>query len=217
MSPRRSVADARQTRAVILDRAMEKASIEGLDGLTIGRLAADLGMSKSGLLGHFGSKESLQLAVLDAASAVFAREVVARAGGTPAGMSRLVALCDAWVSFLERGVFPGGCLFTAAAAEFDDRPGPVRDAVAGIHARWQEHLRRHVRQAVTDGDLPADTDSEQVVFELVGIVLALNHALQLNNDRRAPERARDAIARLLCGRLLSEYSGLPPGIPGIRA
>lgn len=197
VSPRRSVADARHTRAVILARGMHVASIEGLDGLTIGRLATDLGLSKAGLLGHFGTKESLQLAVIDMAAALFMTEVADRASSTRPGMPRLLALCEAWISYLERGVFAGGCFFTAVGTEFDDKPGPVRDAVAGLQSVWERDLRYHVRLAVLAGDLPAGTEPEQVVFEQVGLMLALNRALQLYRDRSAPDRARRAMARLL--------------------
>jgi AcrR family transcriptional regulator len=197
MSPRRSVADAHQTRSAILARGVQVASTEGLQGLTIGRLAADLGLSKSGLLGHFGSKETLQLEVIDAAAAVFTVEVADRAVGTDPGMPRLRAMCEAWISYLERGVFAGGCFFTAVATEFDDRPGLVRDAIAGLNSLWERDLRRHVRLAVAAADLPADTDPDQVVFELVGLMLALNRALQLHRDRTAPQRTRLAMSRLL--------------------
>jgi AcrR family transcriptional regulator len=198
MSPRRSVAEARRTRADLLERGLAIASVDGLEGLTIGRLASEARMSKSGVLGQFGSKEKLQLAVVDTAAVVFAREVtwpVVRS--TPPGMPRLLALCTAWVSYLERGVFPGGCFFTAVASEFDDRGGPVRDAIAALDDMWQHALRRHVVRATDDGDLPADTDVDQVVFELTGQMLALNHALRLSGDRTAPGRTRRAMSRLL--------------------
>jgi AcrR family transcriptional regulator len=198
MSPRRSVAEARRTRVDLLERGLAIASVEGLEGLTIGRLATEAGMSKSGVLGQFGNKENLQLAVVDTAATVFAREVtwpVTRS--TPPGMPRLLALCAAWVSYLERGVFPGGCFFTAVASEFDDRGGPVRDAVAALSDMWQHALRRHVVRANEDGDLPANTDVDQVVFELTGQMLALNHALRLSRDRTAADRTRRAMSRLL--------------------
>jgi AcrR family transcriptional regulator len=198
MSPRRSAVEARRTRADLLARGLAIASVDGLEGLTIGRLAAEAGMSKSGVLGQFGSKENLQLAVVDNAAAVFAREVIEPVlRHTPAGMPRLLALCAHWVSYLERGVFPGGCFFTAATIEFDDRDGPVRDAVAALNDMWQRGLRRHVRLAVQAGDLPAETDPDQVVFELTGQVLALNHALRLTRDETAPHRTRQAMTRLL--------------------
>src|SRR3954447_1785713 len=110
---RRSAAEAAQTRTAILDRSVALASLEGLEGLTIGRLAADLDMSKSGVLGHFGAKEELQLAVVDTAADIFAREVAAQAQDAKPGLPRLRAMCAAWVSYLERRVFPGGCFFTA--------------------------------------------------------------------------------------------------------
>jgi AcrR family transcriptional regulator len=171
--------------------------VDGLDGLTIGRLATELGMSKSGVLGHFGSKEELQLAVVDAAADIFGREVAERARGVEPGLPKLLAMCAAWVSYLERRVFPGGCFFTAAAAEFDDRPGRVRDTIVGLASVWDRDLYRQARSAVADGDLPADTDADQLVFELSGVVLALNNALQLYRDTTAPDRARTAIGRLL--------------------
>src|SRR3954453_6696363 len=126
--PRRSAADAARTRTSILDRSVAVASVEGLEGLTIGRLATDLDMSKAGVLGHFGTKEELQLAALRAAREVYRREVWDRAASAAPGRARLLAIADAWMSYLARDVFPGGCFVTAAAAEFDDRPGRVHDA-----------------------------------------------------------------------------------------
>jgi AcrR family transcriptional regulator len=197
VSPRRSVAEARQTRADILATGVRLASVEGLEGLTIGRLATALHMSKSGVLGHFGSKEELQLAVVDAAADIFAREVADRARHESPGLPRLRAMCAAWVGYLERRVFPGGCFFTAAAAEFDDRPGRVRNAIAGLASVWNRDLYRQVRTAVEACDLPPDTDADQLVFELDGVILSLNHALQLHRDTNAPARARRAMGRLL--------------------
>jgi AcrR family transcriptional regulator len=197
VSPRRSVADTLETRQRILDHSLAIASAEGLEGLTIGRLAAELGMSKAGLLGHFGTKESLQLAVVDQAAEVFLREVPRRVAQLPSGLPRLRAVCEAWVSYLEREVLPGGCFFTAATAEFDGRSGRVRDALAGMNALWRRDLRIHIRRAVSDGDLAADTDVDQLIYEVVGVMLALNHFLQLEHDGAAPARARKALARLL--------------------
>lgn len=197
MSPRRSVAQARQTRADILACGVRLASVEGLEGLTIGRLATELGMSKSGVLGHFGAKEGLQLAVVDAAAEIFAREVAEPAGAAKPGLRKLTAMCTAWVSYLERRVFPGGCFFTAAAAEFDDRPGRVRDTIVGLASVWDRDLYRQIRTATADGDLPADTDADQLVFEVTAVMLGLNNALRLQRDTTAPEKARRALGRLL--------------------
>lgn len=182
MSPRRSVADTRETRQRILDHSLAIASAEGLEGLTIGRLAAELGMSKAGLLGHFGTKEALQLAVVDQAAEVFQREVPGKVKQMPSGLVRLLEVCEAWVSYLERNVLPGGCFFTAATTEFDDRSGRVRDALAGMNALWRRDLRIHIRRAISDGDLAANTDVDQLIYELLGIMLALNHFLQLEHD-----------------------------------
>jgi AcrR family transcriptional regulator len=154
-------------------------------------------MSKSGVLGHFGSKEDLQLAVVDAAADLFTREVADRAKGVAPGLPKLLAMCAAWVSYLERRVFPGGCFFTAASAEFDDRPGRVRNAIAGLTSVWNRDLYRQTRLAIEAGALPADTDADQVVFEMSGVILALNNALQLHRDTTAPTRARRALGRLL--------------------
>lgn len=193
MSPRRSVTDARETRSAILARGVELATVEGLDGLTIGRLAADLSLSKSGVLGHFGAKEALQLAVVETAAEQFGREVVEPTTGTTPGLPRLRALCEAWLTHLTH---PCGSFFVSAAAEFDRRPGPVRDAIAGMSALWERDLRMHVRLALTDGDLHGDAD--QILFDLIGTVLAANHALHLTKDARALTHARHALrAKLL--------------------
>ncbi|SDH06509.1 transcriptional regulator, TetR family [Lentzea fradiae] len=196
MSPRRSVADTLETRQRILDHSLAIASAEGLEGLTIGRLAGELGMSKAGLLGHFGTKEALQLAVVDQAAEVFLREVPRKVKQMPSGLTRLKSVCEAWVSYLERNVLPGGCFFTAATAEFDGRSGPVRDALAGMNALWRRDLRIHIRRAVNDDELPGDTDVDQLVYEILGVMLALNHFLQLEKDPEAPRRARQALKRL---------------------
>jgi hypothetical protein len=135
--------------------------------------------------------------VVATAAEVFSREVPQRSRGVSSGLPRLRALCESWISYLERGVLPGGCFFTAAATEFDGRDGPVRDAVAGLYSRWLRDLRGHVRRAVHHGDLPPDTDPDQLVFEIVGIMLALNHVAQLQADPSAAGRARRAVDRLL--------------------
>lgn len=178
------------SRDAILARAVDLASVEGLEGLTIGRLAGELEMSKSGLFGHFGSKEELQLATVEEACAIFAREVVEPAGGAPRGRERLRALCEGFLGYLEREVFPGGCFLAAAAAEFDGRPGPVRDRVRGAMTAW---LRELERQA----ELAGAEDPAQLAFELNALAQGANHAYQLHDDPQAFARARAAIARRL--------------------
>ncbi|MFR9731262.1 TetR/AcrR family transcriptional regulator [Saccharopolyspora sp. MS10] len=199
MSPRRSAAEARATRMKIIGRATEIASEEGLEGVTIGRLASELEMSKSGVLGHFGTKESLQAATLDDAFEDFWRRVVDSTAQHPPGLTRTRALCENSVLFLSTIELPGGCLLTAASSEFDGRPGLVRDAVAERWTRWRGRLGEELRTAVAAGELPADFDAEQAVFEIIAVGLALNQDLQLHRDRAAADRARRAIRRILAG------------------
>ncbi|MEV0186468.1 TetR/AcrR family transcriptional regulator [Streptomyces sp. NPDC050625] len=194
--PRRSAADASDTRERILHCAVAIAARDGLEGVTIGRLADDLGMSKAGVYGHFGSKEALQLATFGLAVEQFQELVPARAAGTGTGIERLRRLCAAWIDYLEQGgIAGGGCFLAAAAMEFDNRPGPVRDAVARAADDWLAHLERLAAAAVEAGDLPSDTDPAQLAFELNGIALATNQAIQLQGDTAAPQRARRAMNR----------------------
>jgi AcrR family transcriptional regulator len=195
--PRRSQAEARRTRAAIVERAVELSSLEGLEGMTLGRLADELRMSKSGVIGHFGSKGSLQLTTLKAANEIFKREVWDRTEEAEPGLPRLLAICDAWISYLERSVFPGGCFMTAAACELDGRGGPLRDAVADAMSRWYRALEHHVRVAVDAGDLPAGTDPGAIALKLNGLAMAANQALQLFGDREAAQTARLAMRAAL--------------------
>ncbi|MEU2059705.1 TetR/AcrR family transcriptional regulator [Streptomyces sp. NPDC013455] len=199
MSPRNSVAGARRTRHRIVERGMVIASVDGLQGLSIGRLATDLGMSKAGVLGHFGTKEALQLATLERASEVFSRAVWEPAQGERPGLPRLRAVCEAWIGYLvtERDTFPGGCLFTTASVEFDARGGLLHDRVAQLFRVWRRRLARDVSIAVAAGELPADTEPEQVAYELVGLYMALNQEIQLFAAPGAPQRTRRALERLL--------------------
>ncbi|WP_243792918.1 TetR/AcrR family transcriptional regulator [Saccharopolyspora gloriosae] len=197
MSPRRSAAEAQATRARILTRAAEIASEEGLEGVTIGRLAGELEMSKSGVLGHFGTKEALQFATLDGAFANFWQRVVEAALPVRPGMRRLLTLCENSITFLATLELPGGCLMTAAATEFDGRPGPVRDAVAERWSWWRGRLREELTAAADNGELPAHFDVDQAIFEIIAVGLALNQALQLDHDPQATERAHRAIRRIL--------------------
>ncbi|WP_369211864.1 TetR/AcrR family transcriptional regulator [Streptomyces flavofungini] len=197
MSPRRSAADAQATRGRILGRAAEIASEEGLDGITIGRLAEELEMSKSGVHKHFGTKETLQISTLDKAFVDFWHRVVEPALTEPPGLRRLRAVCAHSVGYLEAPLLPGGCLMTAALSEYDGRPGRVRDAVAEVWSRWREQLRTDLTAAVENGELPATFDIDQALFEIVAAGLALNVAMQLQHDRAAVDRARRAIERAL--------------------
>ncbi|HEX6389794.1 MAG TPA: TetR/AcrR family transcriptional regulator [Solirubrobacteraceae bacterium] len=195
--PRRSASDALLTRDAIVNRAVDVASVDGLEGVTIGRLATDLTMSKAGVIGHFGTKETLQLAALDAAIERFRVTVWEPVAHREPGIERLRALCDSWQAYCDSDTFPGGCFLTAASFEFDDREGPVRDKIAGMLKRWHGVLRDEVATAVAAGDLPKDTDPDQVAFELEAITVGANQARRLHRDPQATTRANRAIARVL--------------------
>jgi AcrR family transcriptional regulator len=199
MSPRRSATVAQATRQAIVDAAVDVAGKQGLQGLSIGRLATELGMSKSGVIGHFGSKERLQLEALDVAIDTFRRAVWEPAVGTEPGRPRLLAICDAWVEYLSGGVFPGGCFLTQAACDFDARPGPVRQKIAGALFLWQSVLVGEVETAIDKGELPEDTDPRQIAFELNSIAVGANQSIQLHGDERTAGRALAAMMRVLGG------------------
>jgi AcrR family transcriptional regulator len=179
-----------RTRSAILERAVDIASVDGLGGLTIGRLASELQMSKSGLFAHFGSKEELQLATIEAAAARFFEEVIAPAQSAHEGAERLRAYCERYLDYLQRKVFAGGCFWAAVAAEFDDRPGPVRDAVCAGVQGWIGELER---QAAIAGV----TDAGELAFEIYSLGLGANTYSRLLADEQAYVRARAAIERRL--------------------
>jgi AcrR family transcriptional regulator len=179
-------------RAVILRRAADVASAEGLEGLSIGRLADDRGVSKSGLFGYFGSKEELQLATVRAALAVYVAEVVEPTLAVAPGLSRLLTLCDAWLSYSERRVFPGGCFFFTVAAEYDARPGRVRDAVAAASREWTRMVTRAIEDARQLGDLLDTVDADQLAFELIALLEHANAGSLLHDDVAADRYARTA-------------------------
>lgn len=177
-----------RTRAVILERAVDLASTEGLEGLTIGRLAAELQMSKSGLFAHFGSKQDLQLATVAAAAARFGAAVIEPALVLPEGAPRLRALGDRYLDRLD--LYTGGCFWGATSAEYDDRPGPVRDAIAASLDAWMELLVREARSAGVK-------DPRRLAFELYSVIMGANSRYRLSGDPVVFEYARDALARLL--------------------
>jgi AcrR family transcriptional regulator len=195
--PRRSVAQVDAERARALRAAVDVASITGLEGLTIGRLAAQLGMSKSGLAGRFGNKERLQLAVLDLAARMFQAAVYEPAEAKPAGRARLLAICDHWIRYLGEPCFPGGCFFTTASVEFDAREGTVHDAVELVLGRWLHVLEVEAAAAVAAGELPSDTDPAEVAFTLNALAIGANCAYQLHGKASALEHARRAMAAVL--------------------
>jgi AcrR family transcriptional regulator len=187
---RRPRADGERSRRAILDTAARLATVEGIDGLSIGRLAQAIGMSKSGLYAHFGSKEELQLATVAAAEEVFDADVVEPALRADEGLPRVNALCERFLSHVERGVFPGGCFFASVSAELDTRPGPVRDRVAGVQSRWSELMSAALRAAGT-------AHVEQLTFELNAILAQANTVFLLYGDRDVFALARRAIRERL--------------------
>jgi AcrR family transcriptional regulator len=195
---RRRRSDGERTRATILEAAARFATVEGIEGLTIGRLADYVGMSKSSLFSAFGSKEELQLATIEEADAIFAREVVAPAleAGTP--IDRLRALCERFLSHVERYVFPGGCFFASAAAEIDTRPGVVRERVIDAVKDWSGLLEQQIRSAQKEGQLDRSEDPTQLAFEVHALLLLANAQFVISGGDAAPlDRARQGIERRL--------------------
>lgn len=195
--PRRSTAAVAETRAAVTEAAVDRASVEGLEGLTIGGLAGEVAMRKSSVFSLFGSKQELQLATLEAAIEQFTDEVWGPVAEERPGMARLLALCDSWLAYHEREVMPGGCFLTTATIEFDARPGPLRDAVASSMKRWLGVLEREVALAIDAGELPADTEPADVAFQLNALASAASYGFQLWRDPGVFMRARRSMRRAL--------------------
>ncbi len=185
------------TRAAILEAALDLASRDGLEGLTIGLLAERMRMSKSGVFAHFGSREDLQIEVLKLYHQQFEREVFMPGMREPRGLPRLQALFAQWIKRVTIEI-ASGCIYISGAAEYDDRPGPIRDALVGMVLTWQEVLLRCVRQATESGHLRADTDPHQLVFDMYGLILALHHDARFIKRVGSVERALAGFERLLC-------------------
>ena len=181
-----------KTRRAILRKAVNLASLEGLEGLTIGKLATALKISKSGLFAHFGSKEDLQCAVVDAARDIFVERVV-RPAHEFHGLQRLRALCENWLSYGETKVFPGGCFFSAASLEFDDRPGRVRDQIVELMKKWLGNLEHAARDAQLAGELKKEVDVRQLAFEIQALAMGANWSSRLFRDQNAFRLVRGAI------------------------
>ena len=195
--PRRTATEVAGSRTQTLAAAVQLASVVGLEGLTIGRLADRLGMSKSGLVGRFGSKEQLQLAALDQAADIFRSAVYEPASAAPPGLSRLIAICDAWVAYLGDPPFPGGCFLTTAMVEFDARQGPMNAAVKTVMRRWMAVLEQEASTAIEHGELPADTDPKDVAYTINALAVGANCDFQLNRNPGSLQRARRAMAAVL--------------------
>ena len=190
---RRKRADGERSRAAILDAATKLATVEGLDGLSIGRLADYIGMSKSGLFAHFGSKEELQLATVDTAVEIFADAVIRPAGEVEGAFARLEALCERFLAYLEKPVFPGGCFFASAEAELDTHPGPVRERLVEVMGTWLGLLERRVRKAQEAGELDPAEDPALLAFELDAFMKMGNSQTLLRGDSSGLQQARRAI------------------------
>ena len=192
----RSLMKGQQTRATILEAALGLASHMGLEGLSIGALAEVTKMSKSGVFAHFGSREELQICVVREYHAKFEEEVFFPAMREPRGLPRLRALFDRWVRRVSVEI-DSGCIYISGAVEFDDRPGPVRDALVAMVQTWQHALERAIHIAVAEGHLRADTEPAQMLFEVHGLILALHHDARFLRNPGAVERARAAFQRVL--------------------
>jgi AcrR family transcriptional regulator len=195
--PRRRRSDGERSRNAILREAAQLATVEGIGGLSIGRLAHAVGMSKSGLYAHFGSKEELQLATIETAGALFDERVVAPALAAPTGIERLRALAENFLAHVEERVFPGGCFFAAVVAEMDTHPGPVRDSAVAASAEWFRLVETAVRDGQAEGAIDPAEDAEQLAFELNGYLLFGNAQFVVSRDPAAMSMARRAIERRL--------------------
>ncbi|MFE0173459.1 TetR/AcrR family transcriptional regulator [Streptomyces sp. NPDC059002] len=193
------IARGNQTRQLILRRAVEIASVEGLEGLSLGRLAGELKLSKSGVFALFGSKEELQLATVRAAIKIYIEYVVQPNRELPAGIHRLWSLCTSWLTYSEQRVFPGGCFFYSVSAEYDARDGKVHDTVAGAHGSWFKYLEQTIDEARRAGEVRDDTDIPQLAFELVALLEMANAESVLHHNFTCYARAAEGILHRLRG------------------
>jgi AcrR family transcriptional regulator len=197
LSPRKRRADGEKSRNAILREAAQLATVEGLGGITIGRLASAVGMSKSGLFAHFGSKQELQLATIETASDVYDELVVAPALLEPTGIGRLRALAERFLEHVESDIYPGGCFFASVAAEMDTHPGPVRDLAVRVTTEWFAEIVQAVRDGQAEGAIDGSEDPEQLAFEIDSYLLLANAQYVVVRDSTPIDRARRAIERRL--------------------
>jgi AcrR family transcriptional regulator len=190
---RKRRSDGERSRSAILREAAKLATVEGIGGLSIGRLAEAVGMSKSGLFAHFGSKEKLQLATMEAASDIFVEHVLEPALHAPTAIERIRQLCENYVRYIEGALFPGGCFFASVAAEMDTHPGPVRDVAMGFMARWLELLETTVREAQDEGAIDPELDPAQLAFEIEASLLLSNALFVMFPESRPTDRARRSL------------------------
>jgi AcrR family transcriptional regulator len=194
---RRRRSDGERSRQAILREAAQLATVEGIGGLSISRLAAAVGMSKSGLFAHFGSKEELQLATIETASTLFTEQVIEPALVAPTGLARLRQLAENFLRHVEDSVYPGGCFFASVAAEMDTHPGPVRDLAVQLTAEWLQQLERAIRDAQSEGAIDPSEDAAQLAFELDAYMLLANALFVASQESTPIDRARRALQRRL--------------------
>jgi AcrR family transcriptional regulator len=194
---RRQRADGERTRGAILRGAASLATVDGLDGLSIGNLARAIGISKSGLYAHFGSKEELQLATVAEAERILTEEVIEPALAAGRGLEQLAAACEAFFSYVQRRVFPGGCFFAATSLEMGARPGPVKDRLAAIQSDFTELLRSFAATALEQGELPAGEEPERLAFELHAVLLGADTKFVLHDDPAVLDLARSIVRQRL--------------------
>jgi AcrR family transcriptional regulator len=192
---RKRRSDGERSRNAILREAAQLATVEGLNGLSIARLADAVGMSKSGLFAHFGSKQELQLATIEVASAIFSEQVLEPALVAPTGFERLRLLADGYLRYIEAANFPGGCFFASIAAEMDTHPGPVRDIAVGFMADWLALLEQTIGEAQTEGDIDPEVEPAQLAFEIEAHLLLSNALFAISAEPTPIERARRALER----------------------
>jgi AcrR family transcriptional regulator len=192
-------ADGEESRRKILLAAANLATTRGLEGLSIGELAEHIGMSKSGLYAHFKSKEELELATIETAADIFERDVLLPAGKSRGGISRVLALSDAFLQHLDRRVFPGGCFFATVAVQLASRPGRPRDRVMELQKQWVNQFAEALSEAVAAGDLPRHADIDQLVFEITAMMVRANFSWIATGEPRVLKQAKVGIRRVLNG------------------
>ena len=192
---RKPRSDGVQSRSAILGEAARLATVEGIDGLSLARLAQKVGMSKSGLFAHFGSKEELQLATIDAATAIFETEVVVPADAAPTALERLRLLAAGYLRYIEADTFPGGCFFASVLSEVDMHPGKVRDRLVSFLGDWLGRLDAVIREAQGEGGLNPAEDPAQLTFEIEAALFLANAQFVVMHTPEPIERARTAITR----------------------
>jgi AcrR family transcriptional regulator len=197
MPGQRKRVDGERTREAIVREAVSLATLDGLEGLSIGNLAGALDMSKSGIYAHFGSKQDLQLATVDEAERIFQAEVIEPALAAQPGLAQIVTVCDAFFAHLVRRTFPGGCFLAGAVLEMGSRPGPVKEHVAAFQGRFTALIREFIVTALERHELPADEDPDALTFELSGIILAANASFVLHEDPATLDMARNVVRRRL--------------------